>query len=181
MYELVNYRPGYAVVAPPRPHGGWLGDAHRVVRNAIAIGTLVDVPSPVFGAASDAVVAAENQGRYAPAEAAAVARLCRAVDGALAAAIDREGRLVEGAGAAAIRDEAAAPQRDDAGRPDLDRVFAIDGDGRVGLIDRRMPFHELRAMLPAVAALLERAAADGLEVELADSEPEGDDPFALHT
>lgn len=181
MYELHNYRPGYAIVAPPRPHGGWVTDAHRAVRNTVAIaGILNSIPSEDFFAASDAVVAAENNQRYAPAEAAAVAKLCRSVATALQVSIDRNGQPVVGGDGDRIREEAELSQVDERGVVILDRVFALDAEGRVGLANSRMGLSDLRDMLPEVAALLERAAAGGHDVELVDYEPEADDPFALH-
>lgn len=182
MHELVNYRPGYAVVAPPRPHGGWVADAHRVVRTAVAIGSVLAVTLPVLSAARRAVVATENgDGRYLPEGASAVARLCRAVVASLEGAIDRDGLPAANDGGERLRDEAATADVDGAGRPDFDRVFKLDEAGRVRMAFGRMSLPELRAMLPAVAALLERAASEGLEVELVEAEPEVDDPFALHT
>ena len=167
MHQFHSFRPGYSIVGG----SAWVPDAHRVIRNVVAIGEVLELPAT--WAAREAVEQAENALRYTAVEAGMVARLCAEVAATLDAAIDLDGRLV-GPDAARIAMEAGLPTVDSRGQRCLDRVFAFSADGRIGLVSDRMSLFDLGELIPEVTALLQQAEDMGAPVDLADG-PEEDD------
>lgn len=166
MRELSYFRPSYFV------HRGdtvdECPDAHRVVRNALAIGgVLASVPSRLVIDAMAAVERAEASGedaRLIPArDAATLASTLTSVGAALDAGVDQDLRP-KGAVGEQIVDEARRPQSFEDGSPDYDRVFELLEDGRIGLIYPRISLPELFDRLPDVVAFLRQAGDGGLDL-----------------
>jgi hypothetical protein len=164
MRDLSHFRPDYTIAGASGPDAPRCDDAHRVVRNAVAVARILPVSIANYAAAEDAVVRVENQHEddrvYTVRETAALAEMLGQVIAALAAAIDDEGRPV-GPGGARIIAEAGEP-------PDVDRVFALDGDGRVLFVPGRPSLSGIRERLAEVRDLLAGAAARGDAVALVE-------------
>jgi hypothetical protein len=169
MHELSYFRPDYVVSVDDNEER--CEDAHRVVRNAIAIaGVLHHLPGQQVIDAMTAVEHAEHPREsvysMSPADATRIATVLDAVARALEVAVDGELRPRGGA-AEDILAEAHLPSTVD-GKPDLDRVFEVTADGRIGLLYPRISLSELRERLPEVASFLRRAGENAHTVVLDD-------------
>lgn len=155
MRELSYFRPSYFV-----RRGHTVDEcpvAHRIVRNALAIGdVLASIPSRAVIDAMSAVERAEPSGedaRVIPArDAATLASALTSVGAALGAGVSEDLRP-KGAVGQQIEEEARRPRSFEDGTPDYDRVFELREDGRVGLIYPRISLPELFDRLPDVACV----------------------------
>lgn len=168
MRELTNFRPDYLV----REQDRRCPDAHRIVRNAVAIaGVLHSLPHAVVMDAMDAVERAENftDGEHliSPQDASALATALDSVSNTLASAIDMEWRP-HGEASKDIVEEAHQPSTMSDGTTDFDRVFELTSDGRLALRYPRISLPELVERLPEVATFLRQASVDGRDIVLDD-------------
>jgi hypothetical protein len=171
MRELSSIRLDYVVQRGD--HDERCRDAHRVIRNAMAIAQVFR--NLLAGDLSDALTAierAETPDEDGPAvltphDAAALAAVLEEVHRLLKASLDREWRP-QGPAANHILDEAALPFADPDGKQDIDRVFEITKDGSVGLRYPRISLAELHERLPEVAAFLRSAGEHGKDVVVDD-------------
>lgn len=170
MRDLKYFRPDYVV-----RHGNHEDrslEAHRVVRNAVAIaGVLHSLPSSPTIRAMSAIERAETRDEegytLTPDDATILATVLEQVHAALRESLDRDWRP-QGPRAKEILDEAALPIALPDGSQDLDRVFEVTADGSVALRYPRIPLCDLYQRLPEVTAFLRHAAAHGDVVLLDD-------------
>lgn len=171
MKELSYFRPSYVIRDATGASGDEFADAHRVVRTAIAVGEILDVPFEIVDSAASVVERVENAGTddrvLAVDEVSRLAALITSVEQALGEAVDDQQRL-QGAGGERIHREATQPVQLGSGEPDFDRVFELVADGRVGLLHPRMSLYELREALPALGRFLRDAVAIKSEVALVE-------------
>lgn len=171
MHELSNFRPDYVV--QNGDHEERCRDAHRVIRNAMAIARVFR--DLLAGDLSDALTAIEHaetpdedgSAVLTPHDASALAVVLEEVHRLLMASLDREWRP-QGPAAKHILDEAVLPFADRDGKQDIDRVFEIAKDGSVGLRYPRISLAELYERLPEVAAFLRSAGEHGEDVVVDD-------------
>jgi len=171
MHELSNFRPDYVV--QNGDHEERCRDAHRVIRNAMAIAQVFR--NLLAGDLSDALTAIEHAETpdedgpavLTPHDATALAVVLEEVHRLLKASLDREWRP-QGPAAKNILDEAALPFADSDGKQDIARVFEITKDGTVALRYPRISLYELRQRSPEVAAFLRSAGERGKDVVIDD-------------
>ena len=170
MRDLQHFSPDYVV------HRGDSEDrcpeAHRVVRNAVAVaGVLHDLPSSPVIRAMSAVEHAEtpHDGIYilTAQDAYTLATVLEQVHSLLQSSLDREWRP-QGPAAKDIIADATLPSTLPDGSRDPDRVFEISAEGRVALQYPRMSLPEFCERLPEVAAFLRRAGERGEDVLVDD-------------
>lgn len=157
MTELLHVRPSYVFDGDRM-----FADAHRLVRNAIAIARILDLPFGVVEAAAKAVERVENstdddERRYDANEVRVITELVASLAIALDEALDPEQRPVGMRGQAIVR-EALLPQALASGEIDRMRVFELDAEGRVSTVYPRMSLFDIREQLPQLAAFLREAA-----------------------
>lgn len=170
MRDLKYFRPDYVIAYSDAEVR--CPEAHRVVRNAIAV---AQVLRPVLAVGlSDALTAIENLENdvegprvLTPGDASALATVLEEVSGLLETSFDQEGRP-HGLAAKYILEEADLPSTYANGAPDPDRVFEMMPDGRASLQSSRMSLYDLRERLPDVAAFLRQAGEQGNDVMVDD-------------
>lgn len=167
MIELVQFRPSYATRGDRR-----FADAHGLVRNAIAIARVLDLPFAIVEGAAQAIERVENgtdgdERRYRADEVRVIAELVASVTAALDEALDAVQRPIGARGQAIVR-EAQLPQALASGEHDRLRVFELDAEGRVATLYPRMSLFEIRERLPQLAAFLREAASSGASVALVE-------------
>ena len=171
MHELSYFRPDYVVKSDDREER--CPDAHRVIRNAMAIASVFrDLLAGDMFDALTAVEHAETPGEDGVAvltshDASSLATVLDEVRRLLKASLDREWRP-QGPAAKNILDEAALPFAHPDGKLDIERVFEITKDGSVALRYPRISLPELYERLPEVAAFLRRAGERGQDVVVDD-------------
>lgn len=166
MRELSYVRPDYVI--PRGDQEDRCPDAHRVVRNAVAVAEVLR--SLIAGGLSDALTAIEHA--ETPVDGARVltshdasrlATVLEQVYSLLKTSLDQEWRP-QGSAAKHILDEAALPSTHPDGTHDRDRVFEIAADGSVALQYPRISLYELYERLPEVASFLRHAGESGENV-----------------
>jgi hypothetical protein len=170
MRELIHVRPDYVV-----QHGDdedRCPDAHRVVRNSIAVAEVLR--REIVGGLFDALTAIEHAETPVDGarvltshDASALATVLEQVYSLLKSALDEEWRP-QGVVANLILEEAALPATHSDGTLDMDRVFDMTADGGIALRYPRISLYELNERLPEVAAFLRRAAENGNTVLVDD-------------
>lgn len=165
MIELLQVRPSY-VFAGDR----MFADAHRLVRNAIAIARILDLRFDVVEVAAKAVERVENctdddERRYAADAVRVITELVASTTSALDEALDHAQRPRGARGQAIVR-EAELPQTLASGERDHTRVFELDAEGRVMTVYPRMSLFAIREQLPQLAAFLRDASSLGAQIAL---------------
>jgi hypothetical protein len=166
MRELFHVRPSYQT-------GGGDGDpselpdAHRLVRNAVAIGAVIGVPYQVVESARDAVVRIENisEGEqvFRLDEVRALLELLRETHARLDASLDEKYRP-GGEGGDLILEEAGRPEAFLSGETDFDRVFHLNDDGSISSASSRMSLDAFLELVPEAIEFLRRAVELQLEL-----------------
>jgi hypothetical protein len=148
-----------------------LPDAHRLVRNAIAMASVIGVPYESVERARDAVLRIENvvdgEQVFGAHEVRALRELLRDVQERLDASLDTNSRP-RGNGGELILEEARKPEQLDSGETDFDRVFQLNSDGTVSLMYPRMSLDAFLELLPEAIRFFDQADERAFDVILAE-------------
>jgi hypothetical protein len=165
MKELLHIRPSYETRRPQGAHVQF-PDAHGIVRMAIGVGEVLELPFDLVAPAQAAVERIESSTddeiRLSTAEVAALAVLVTRVTDVLISALDENDRPV-GDGGSLLRREASKPATFEDGLPDLDRMFEVGVDGRITTVHPRISIARLQEVLPELWRFLRDAANRDLE------------------
>jgi hypothetical protein len=165
MRELLHVRPSYQTRGDGDPSE--LRDAHRLVRNAVAIGAVIGVPYLIVEAARDAVLRVEaiSEGEqvFRVEEVKALLELLRETRARLDASLDESYRP-RGEGGELILEEARRPDAFASGETDFDRVFRLNEDGRISSASSRMSLDSFLELAPEAIDFLTRAVQRQLEL-----------------